>query len=152
MEILELVKHFAPYLAGGTAGYLAYRLLHKLLSFHAGVSRSLGDYVSPGEYTSKSASKHVMGSRHYRIARAFSSLGIRVNGRETLALYLGYGSASVALAIPLLLAGLPSGLILAAAMLGYIGVNAWIENKWEKEKMALEKEIPTLLTRLSSLA
>ncbi len=57
----------------------------------------------------------------------------------------------VALAVPILIIGLPLLLLLAAPFLGYVALNATIDSKWESVCLNIDKELPTMLTRLSSL-
>ncbi len=92
-----------------------------------------------------------MGSKEYKIRLAFRSYGLDVAGWEQVAMFIAYGLFFAAASAPVIIVGLPVVLLVGAPFLGYIVVNAMVDSKWEALKLSMEKELPVMLTRLSSL-
>jgi Flp pilus assembly protein TadB len=137
--------------AAGTLAYMVYFLLERLLAYTSGPGRALDAYARRSGAEDAGAAQAELGSRAYKICLAFSAYGLDVGGWEMPALYLAYGVAAIFLCAPVLLFGLPTSLLIAALFLGYLLVNALVEGRWERLRQQIEKEIPTLLIRLSSL-
>ena len=142
-----LIRTLAPTLAAGALAYLVYLLVRQVIAIRTGPSRALTDYMASPESRSQAAQ---MGSDKYCIGLAFSAYGFDVSGREETARNLAYGLATLVLLIPLWLFQLPAALWLAPPLIAYVLVNMLIDNQWQAVRVALEKELPTFMMRLSS--
>ncbi|HFC08249.1 MAG TPA: hypothetical protein ENJ54_00100 [Chloroflexi bacterium] len=115
-------------------------------------SRTLTDFVVAGgrRYVADATAAD-MGTEAYKVRLAFASVGIHVPpGRESLYRW----GATAALSLVAVGLGvtyrLPVMLVLALPAAAVVGVGSWIGGHWDKQRQAIEAEIPVLLTRLSS--
>lgn len=149
-SFLPLIAAFAL----ACAAYLAFRLA-------AGIRKhktTLGAYrqaPQPGGEAQHVAATLAtpeipMGSPAYKIRLAFSSKYLDVAGWEKTARWVAIGVLAAAVAVPILILGLPLTLLAAAPIVAYVVVSTYIENQWATVRLSMEKEIPTLLGRLAS--
>lgn len=153
LDYLPLLRSLAPITAAAALACLLYLGSGALLAgMQSGAAKALSGYyaqpVNPGD---GQTSGPPMGSRAYRIQLAFSAYGLNVSGWEEMAVYLTTALFSSLVVGSIWLAGLPPVLMLAGIFIVYTAVSAFVEGRWEGQKLAIEKEIPTLLMRLSSL-
>jgi Flp pilus assembly protein TadB len=137
--------------AAGAAAYGVYALSGWILAYQGGASRVVADYYHSNASKKPGAAQAAIGSREYRIALAFSAYGLDVSGWERLAFYLAYALLAVIFCLPVLIFSLPYSLLLAALFIAYVAIHAVVDSKWDRYRGDMEKEIPTLLIRLSSL-
>jgi len=143
-----------PALAAGSLAVVAWLLLQAVLaSGKTGAEKALEDFarVDTPKGEGSQESDVAMGSEAYRIRLAYAAFGLNVAGWEKPALYLTYLVVGGVLLIPVFLFGLPLVLMLGIPFLGFIAVNALVDSKWQALRMELEREIPVMLARLSSL-
>lgn len=137
--------------AASAAAYAAYTLLGWALAYQGGAARVVADYYRSNGSKKSGAAQAAIGSREYRIALAFSAYGLDVSGWEVIAYYLAYALLATLFCLPVLLFDLPYSLLLAAWFIAYVAINAIVDSRWGRYRQDMEKEIPTLLIRLSSL-
>ncbi|HEY57629.1 MAG TPA: hypothetical protein G4O04_03670 [Anaerolineae bacterium] len=127
-------------LALALAGYWAGREALERLS----AVRSLETYYA----VAQEATPVPVGSRAHKIRLA---LGERVAGRETEAVALLTLGAGLVLTLVGLWLRLPLWIAMGAGgLLGYLGVQGWIEGRWHKVMRGIETEMPTFLRTLGS--
>lgn len=148
MDTRQIFILIAPILAGLAAALVGFQLSSWVLQLRSGAARALADYRVDARQ--KETTSVVMGSRRYQIGLAFSSYGINTSGWEETALWTACALAAFGIWLPLFVLGFPLVIWLAAPFLGFVIVNAMIDSKWSQLKLALEKELPTFLLRLSS--
>ncbi len=151
-EISIILRSFVfPALAAGALAWIGWYLLKgALASSKTGAERALEDF-SQVQAPKKTDNDARMGSQEYKIRLAFSAYGLDVSGWEQIAVYLAYAIAGIGLSAAVVIAGLPLVLVLAAVFIGFVGVNALVDSKWDTQRLEIEREIPVMLTRLSSL-
>jgi Flp pilus assembly protein TadB len=131
------------------AAISVHSLLSWLFSHQPSIARSLQDYAfSP---SSTAATDTPIGSPAHKIRLAFAVYGLDVNGREQFSLYLAIGILGLGLAIGAAVLGLPPLFWLGGPAIAYFAVNSLVNSKWNKMRMAMEKEIPSFLMNLSSM-
>lgn len=152
LDPVTLIRSLAPLAAAGALAYALYLGFGALLAgMQSGASKALAGYYAQPENPNSGQSGPPMGSREYRIRLAYEAYGIPVAGWEELAVTLTIGVLSVLVAGAIWIAGLPPVLMLAAVFIVYTMVSAFVEGRWDVQRLDLEKEIPSMLTRLSSL-
>ncbi len=136
-------------LAAACAAVIAHGLLNWLLNRRPSAVRALQDYAfsSTGTTTPDIAT----GSQEHKIRMAFAGYGFDVSGREQLSLYLTIGILGLGLAAGAAACGLPPLFWLGGPLIAYFAVNNLVNSRWNKARMALEKEIPSFLMNLSSV-
>ena len=148
---MEALHRILPFLAAASLAWIGYILFSSLSAqVRTKTEKALADF-SRTDAPLKSSGEALMGSPEYKICLGFSGFGLNVAGWEQLALYGSAALAGVALGVPIWVSGLPLVLIPAAPFLGYVAINATIDGKWEAIRLDMDKELPTMLTRLSSL-
>lgn len=146
-----ILQQFIPLFAAAALAFMGYMLTAALFaSSRTQAEKALADFSRPVELP-KSGQDAPMGSPEYKIRLGFSGFGLNVAGWEQIALYGTCALVGVGLAVPILIVGLPPVLAIAAPFLGYVGINAYIDDKWDAVRLQMDKELPTMLTRLSSL-
>lgn len=138
-----------PILAAGCAAVIVYGLLSWLFSRRPSSDTLLRDFGSQQEAAVITEAR--VGSQEHKIRMAFAGYGFDVSGRELFSLYLVIGVIGLALAIAVAAFGMPPLFWLAGPVVAYFGVNGMVNGKWNKMRMAMEKEIPSFLMNLSSV-
>ncbi len=137
------------FLAALCAAISVHSLLSWLFNRQPSITRSLQDYAfSPSGTQPPDAP---IGSPAHKIRLAFAGYGFNVNGREQFSRYLAIGVLGLSLAIGAGVFGLPPLFWLGGPAIAYFGVNSLVNSKWNKVRMAMEKEIPSLSMNLSSM-
>jgi len=152
MNLLALLQQIRPLLAAVSA-VAAAAAVYWLLSAlgKPGASRALDDFTHADTGRAPDAYRD-MGTRAYKVRLAFSALGVDVPaGKENLY----YWAAVVLLsAVSMGLAAvenMPLMVVLGMPVLVVGLFNGWVDGRWEKQRQAIEAEIPVFLTRLSSM-
>ena len=144
-----------PAVAAGALAFGVWLVLQTIFSAgKTGTEKALEDFSrvsTPKGVGSGSESDARMGSEAYKIRLAYAGFGINVTGWEKPALYLTYLGVGAGLLVPVLFFGLPVVLALGIPFIGFVAVNALVDSKWQALRMDLEREIPVMLARLSSL-
>ncbi|HNB54554.1 MAG TPA: hypothetical protein PK530_21585, partial [Anaerolineales bacterium] len=141
-----------PLVAAGALAYLAYFLLSGLTEFliRQRQVNALENFATPA--TPHDPSQARPGTEAYKIRLAFAALQVDASGRETLVMYIAYGLVAVLGFFVLSLVGLPVLLALpTAGGLSYFVVQGWLAGHWQKARLEVEKEIPTLMRNLSGV-
>lgn len=138
-----------PILAAVCAAVIVYGLLSWLFSRRPSSDALLRDFGSQQEAAVITETR--VGSPEHKICMAFGGYGFDVSGRELFSLYLVIGVIGLALAIAVAAFGMPPLFWLAGPAVAYFGVNGMVNGKWNKMRMAMEKEIPSFLMNLSSV-
>ena len=137
------------FLAAMCAAISMHSLLSWLFSHQPSITSSLQDYAFPPSSTV--APDAPIGSPAHKIRLAFAVYGLDVNGREQFSLYLAIAVLGLGLAIGAAVFGLPPLFWLGGPAIAYFAVNSLVNSKWNKVRMAMEKEIPSFLMNLSSM-
>ncbi len=138
-----------PILAAVCAAVIVYGLLIWLFSRRPSSDALLRDYGSPQAVATVTEAR--VGSQEHKIRMAFAGYGFDVSGREQFSLYLTIGVLGLGIAIVVAVLGMPPLFWLAGPAIAYFGINSLVNNKWNKVRMAMEKEIPSFLMNLSSV-
>ncbi len=138
-----------PILAAVCAAIIAYGLLSWLFNRKPPANKLLRDFGPPQAGTTTTEAR--VGSQEHKIRMAFAGYGFDVSGRELLSLYLAIGVLGLGIAIVVAILGMPPLFWLAGPAVAYFGVNSLVNGRWNKARMALEKEIPSFLMNLSSV-
>ena len=123
------------------AGWTVYLLASRLdVSLAPAPGRTLADYLSKPE-----------SGREYRIRidkDAVILAALKLPGDPSTLKYIRYGSAAVAAFLGFLFR-YPAVLSLGFGGLVYVVVNSYLEGKWRKFRVELERELPTFVGRLA---
>ncbi|MBC8503756.1 MAG: hypothetical protein ISR58_12290 [Anaerolineales bacterium] len=139
-----------PLLAALALSYLAYQVIHWTLGFlvQRGRSQALVDFTKRDDAVPEAR----LGTENYQIQSAFRALGIDARDREQRYLSLSYALVGILAMLPLLGLGLPLPLaLLGGGLVGYLAMRGFIHSRWEKTRLAIEKDIPTLMRNLSGV-
>jgi len=81
-----------------------------------------------------------------------AALQYRLNaaGRESLYYYGAIVAIALVVWAALVFLGVPAVLYLLAPVLGWVVVSGQVNGAWQKMRLALEKELPTFLLRMSA--
>jgi hypothetical protein len=143
------LQSFFPILAAICAAVIVYNLLSWLFGRRPSSDALLRDFGSPLAVATVAEAR--VGSQEHKIRMAFAGYGFDVSRREQFSLYLAIGALGLALAIAMAAFGMPPLFWLAGPAVAYFGVNSLVNGKWNKMRMAMEKEIPSFLMNLSSV-
>ncbi|MEJ5200634.1 MAG: hypothetical protein WHV66_00260 [Anaerolineales bacterium] len=140
---------FAPYLMGGALAYMVYYLFtHLSLSVRKQAVKGLADYYKP--LTAQESEQVKTGSFEHKVRLTALSYGVKVDGKESLAFYGMIAALCLLVLIAVQMFNLPLVLLPAGMALGYVFVKGTVESKWNKMRIALEKELPAFLLRLAA--
>lgn len=146
---IDTARTFAPYLAGLSLAYLVYLGAERLLSasLRRQASRSLADYYQPIQ----AEQEHVQtGSFEHKVRLAALKYGVKAEGRENVYFYGAVALIGLLVLFAVQVFHLPFVLLPAGVLLGYVFVRSLIEGEWGKMRVAMEKELPAFLLRLSA--
>lgn len=138
-----------PILAAVCAAVIVYGLLSWLFGRRPSSDALLRDFGSPQAVATVAEAR--VGSQEHKIRMAFAGYGLDVSEREQLSLYLAIGALGLGLSIVVAVLGMPPLFWLAGPAIAYFGINSLVNSKWNKVRMAMEKEIPSFLMNLSSV-
>jgi Flp pilus assembly protein TadB len=111
-------------------------------------SKSLADYYQPLAPQEDRSVR--VGSFEHKIRLAALRYRLNVAGRERLYYYGAIALSTMTVLIGLVILGTPPMLYLLAPLVGWAAVNGKINQEWQTMRLALEKELPTFLLRLSA--
>jgi Flp pilus assembly protein TadB len=138
-----------PILAALSIAAIAYVLFSWLFHRRPSASRSLQDFsfVPAGA----DAQELRMGSQEHKIRFAFAGYGLNVTGKEQLSFYFAIAGLGLSVALIAASLNLPPLFWLGGPAMAYFAVNGLVTSKWNKVRLAIEKEIPSFLMNLSSV-
>jgi len=139
-----------PLLAALALSYLAYQVIHWTFGFFVrrGRSQALVDFTKRDDAVPEAR----LGTENYQIQSAFRALGIDAREREQRYLSLSYTLVGILAMLPLQGLGLHLPLaLLGGGLVGYLAMRGFIHSRWEKTRLAIEKDIPTLMRNLSGV-
>lgn len=141
-----------PLVAAGALAYATYLVLGGLAGMFTRQRQvnALETFATPAAYQDPSQARP--GTDAYKIRVAFTSLQVDAAGRETFVVYAAYGLVAVFGFLALSMIGLPALVaLLAAGGISYFVVQGWLTSHWQKARLEVEKEIPTLMRNLSGV-
>jgi len=148
--ILRFIAPTLMALSIAAVAYIAFVALLKLLKSNRAAS-SLADYYKSVTSTETGAEKPVpTGSFEHKMRLAALQYKMDVRRNEQAVFWGAVVVVSLALFLGLLYLGVPAALYLLAPMVGWVFVNGQVNGAWQKMRMALEKELPTFLLRMSA--
>lgn len=127
----------------------AYYAFAALLSRRGRAAKTLADYYQPpapqeGQMPVKT------GSFEHKVRLAALSYRLNAAGKERLYYYGAMGGIGLLVLLALVVLGVPTALYLLSPVLGWVVVNGQVNSAWQKMRLALEKELPTFLLRMSA--
>jgi hypothetical protein len=142
-----LPPYFWALLAAGCLSLALYLLLQGLFNRPPAAAKALADFAGqPAAATDAVA----IGSEQHRLRLAFQQFKLNVAGHETQAKWFARVGLSLSAALLVYLLGFPLVATLGGAVLGFIAVEAFIGHTWRQQQLAIERELPTLLSSLST--
>ena len=139
-----------PLLAAGAMAFLTYQLIVLTLGFliRRGRNQALTEFTERDDQTPEAR----LGTENYQIQSAFRALGIDARDREGQYLAASYILLGLLVMLPLVSLGLPLPLaLLGGGGVGYFAIRGFIRSRWEKTRLAIEQDIPTLMRNLSGV-
>jgi len=112
------------------------------------LSKSLADYYQPLAPQEERSVR--VGSFEHKIRLAALNYRLSVAGREKLYYYGAMALLALTALIVLVILGVPPMLYLLAPLVAWAAVSSQVNGAWQKMCLALEKELPTFLLRLSA--
>jgi len=150
-DILIMMRSLLP-LAGAAAlaiaGYFALSPVAEALSRRSSSGRL--DSFAQRRSEQRAAEKVTFGGVEHRLRVAFARYGIDVSGREIYYLWIARAVLGGSLFTGLQIIGLPVITALVGFPAGYILLNGFVQQAWNKVRSEVESEIPTLLNSLSA--
>ncbi len=127
---------------------LAYYAFEAVVKNRGRTAKTLADYYQP----LTPQEEHVVktGSFEHKVRLAALQYRLNVVGRESLYYYGAMVLVALAALIFLMFLGVPLPLYLLAPVLGWVVVSGQVNGAWSKMRLALEKELPTFLLRMSA--
>ncbi|MEP0806568.1 MAG: hypothetical protein HRF47_13860 [Chloroflexota bacterium] len=127
---------------------LAYYALDAVSRNRGRAAKTLADYYQP--LTPQEDSPIRTGSFEHKMRLAAMQYRLNVVGKEYLYYYGAMAALAAAVWLVLVVLGVPVTLYLLAPVLGWVVVNGQVSGAWSKMRLALEKELPTFLLRMSA--
>lgn len=111
-------------------------------------AKTLADYYQP--LTPQEGEPVRTGSFEHKVRLAGMQYRLNVVGKEHLYYYSAMALVALVALLVLVFLGVPLPLYLLAPVLGWVVVSGQVNGAWSKMRMALEKELPTFLLRMSA--
>jgi len=127
---------------------LAYYAIEAVSRNRGRAAKTLADYYQP--LTPQEEKPIRTGSFEHKVRLAAMRYRLNVVGRERLYYYGAMVVIALVALAGLMFLGVPLPLYLLAPVLGWVVVSGQVNGAWQKMRMALEKELPTLLLRMSA--
>ncbi|BAJ64435.1 MULTISPECIES: hypothetical protein [Anaerolinea] len=127
---------------------LAYYALEAVAKNRGRAAKTLADYYQP--LTPQEEKPIRTGSLEHKVRLAGVQYRLNVVGKEKAYYYGGMVVVALAALLALMFLGVPLPLYLLAPVLGWVVVSGQVNGAWSKMRMALEKELPTFLLRMSA--
>lgn len=138
-----------PLVAAIAVSLVSYLILSRLLNRRPSLARALENYNQP--LSQNETTESPIGSLEYKIRLAFAGFGLDVCGKEKPAFFAISAILGLALAAIIAVLGFPPLFWLGGLAVAYFAINGLVNSKWNKVRMAMEKEIPSFLMNLSSV-
>jgi len=126
----------------------AYYALEAVAKQRGRAAKTLADYYQP--LTPQEERPIRTGSFEHRVRLAALQYRLNAAGRESLYYYGAMGAITLVFWAALVFLGVPAVLYLLAPVLGWVVVSGQVNGAWQKMRLALEKELPTFLLRMSA--
>ena len=126
----------------------AYYALEAVTRQRGRAAKTLADYYQP--LTPQEERPIRTGSFEHKVRLAALQYRLNAAGRESLYYYGAMGAMTLVFWVVLVFLGVPAALYLLAPVLGWVVVSGQVNGSWQKMKLALEKELPTFLLRMSA--
>ncbi len=127
---------------------LAYYAVEAVAKNRRRAAKTLADYYRP--LTPQEEKPVRTGSFEHKVRLAAMQYRLNVVGKESLYYYGGMVVVALAALLGLMFLGVPLPLYLLAPVLGWVVVSGQVNGAWSKMRLALEKELPTFLLRMSA--
>lgn len=127
---------------------LAYYAVEAVAKNRRRAAKTLADYYRPP--TPQEEKPVRTGSFEHKVRLAAMQYRLNVVGKESLYYYGGMVVVALAALLGLMFLGVPLPLYLLAPVLGWVVVSGQVNGAWSKMRLALEKELPTFLLRMSA--
>jgi hypothetical protein len=150
-EILITLRGFLPLLGAvalAIAGYYVLSPVADMLSRRGSTGRL--DAFAQARGNKRAADKVSFGGTEHRLRVAFAQYGIDVAGKEGFYLWVARGALGAGFFVGLQVVGLPLFTSAVGFLAGYILINGFVQQAWNKVRSEVESEIPTLLNSLSA--
>ncbi|BAJ64171.1 type II secretion system F family protein [Anaerolinea thermophila] len=126
----------------------AYYALEAVAKQRGRAAKTLADYYQP--LTPQEERPIRTGSFEHKVRLAALQYRLNAAGRESLYYYGAMGALTLVFWAALVFLGVPAVLYLLAPVLGWVVVSGQVNGAWQKMRLALEKELPTFLLRMSA--
>jgi len=126
----------------------AYYALEAVAKQRGRAAKTLADYYQP--LTPQEERPIRTGSFEHRVRLAALQYRLNVVGKESLYYYGAIVAIALVVWAALVFLGVPAVLYLLAPVLGWVVVSGQVNGAWQKMRLALEKELPTFLLRMSA--
>jgi len=126
----------------------AYYALDAIAKNQGRAAKTLADYYQP--LTPQEERPIRTGSFEHKVRLAALQYRLNAAGKESLYYYGAMAAVALAALLVLVFLGVPAVLYLLAPVLGWVVVSGQVNGAWQKMRLALEKELPTFLLRLSA--
>jgi membrane protein YqaA with SNARE-associated domain len=149
IQLPPVVTNSLPFLAAAALAMIAF-VLGGVLAYRLEKSTNsrLADYAA--DALPEKNLPVPTGSFEHRVRIAFLKYNVRVDGNESLYLWLARGFAGVIVVLLMLISGLPILTSLIGFVAGYVLVNGLVSRAWNNVRTEMEAEIPGLLSGLKS--
>ncbi len=130
---------------------MAYYVLDALVrqvGVRKSAARTLADYYQP--LAPQEAQVVRIGSFEHKVRLAALKYRLKVAGRERLYYYGAIALVSFLVLLVLLAFRVPPVLCLLSVVVGWVFVNGQVNGAWQQMRLAMEKELPTFLLRMSA--
>ncbi len=127
---------------------IAYYAFEAVMKNRGRAAKTLADYYQP--LTPQEEKPVRTGSFEHKVRMAAMQYRLNVVGRESLYYYGAMVLVALAALLVLMFLGVPLPLYLLAPVLGWVVVSGQVNGAWSKMRLALEKELPTFLLRMSA--
>jgi len=139
----------AQFLMAVSLAALAYYLFEGLTKYRRRAAKPLAAYYRP--LALQEGTQPVQaGSCEHKVRLAGLKYGLNTAGREALYYYGALAAIAVLVLAVLVFLGVPVPLYLLAPAVGWLVVNGQVNGAWSRMRMAMEKELPTFLLRMSA--
>jgi Flp pilus assembly protein TadB len=126
----------------------AYYALEAVAKQRGRAAKTLADYYQP--LTPQEERPIRTGSFEHKVRLAALQYRLNAVGKESLYYYGAIVAIALVVWAALVFLGVPAVLYLLAPVLGWVVVSGQVNGAWQKMRLALEKELPTFLLRMSA--
>jgi len=145
--ILNLQPILALLAAVGGA-MTAYTTTRALFRPGRGAARAMTDFAGVTGKREKAAEAEV-GSEVHKVRLFFARWNMDVAGNEETYMLAARAGSGIVLGVALVVLGFPTLTFVAGLALGWMGVGGTVNAHWRRLRLAIEKELPTFLSRMA---